>query len=74
MHFSFMLQKYLGLNTYVPPHPDDNKRLWGSIKGWEMGTEKKALSFDNSNLMLMDMYHKELIGKGFKLVRYGKIS
>jgi Fe-S cluster biosynthesis and repair protein YggX len=74
MHFSFMLQKYLGLNTYVPPHPEDNKRLWGSIKGWEMGTEKNALSFDNTNLMLMNMYHKELLEKGFKLVRHGKIS
>ena len=30
MHFSVMLQKYIGLNTYVTPHPKDNKELWGS--------------------------------------------
>ncbi len=72
MHFSYTIQKYLGLNTYVPPHPEDNKRLWGSLKGWEMGTEKNALSFNNNNLTLMDNYHKDLISKGFKLIRHGK--
>jgi len=68
MHFSFMLQKYLGLNTYVPPHPEHFKEMWGSLKGWEMGTEKNALSFNESNIVLMDKYHKDLINKGFKLV------
>jgi hypothetical protein len=74
MHFSYTIQKFLGLNTYVPPHPEDNKRLWGSLKGWEMGTEQNALSFNNNNLILMDSYHKHLISNNFKLVRHGKIS
>lgn len=73
MHFSAMLQKYLNLNTYVPPHPPENKRLWGSLKGWEMGTEKNALSFDHNNINLMNEYHKDLLSKGFKLVRYEKL-
>ena len=71
MHFSYTLQKYLGLNTYVPPHPKYFKEMWGSLKGWEMGTEKNALSFNPTNIKLMDVYHKELITKGFKLVKYG---
>jgi len=71
MHFSFMLQKYLGLNTYVPPHPSHFKEMWGSIKGWEMGTEQNALSFNQNNLILMDTYHKDLISRGFKLVKHG---
>ena len=25
IHFSYVLQKYLGLNTYVPPHPNEDK-------------------------------------------------
>ena len=37
MHFSFMIQKYLGLKTYVPPHPPEDKEMWGSIKGSEYG-------------------------------------
>jgi hypothetical protein len=73
MHFSYMLQKYLGLNTYVPPHPEDNKRMWGSTKGWEMGTEKNALSLNEDNIRYMDWYHKQLINKGFKLVRYERV-
>ena len=73
MHFSYMLQKYLGLNTYVPPHPENNKQMWGSTKGWEMGTEKNALSLNEDNIRYMDWYHKKLINDGFKLVRYGKI-
>jgi hypothetical protein len=30
MHFSYTLQKYLGLGTYVPPHPVADRSLWGS--------------------------------------------
>jgi hypothetical protein len=70
MHFSFMLQKYLGINTYVPPHPTHDKRYWGSTKGWEYGTEKNALSAIPQNLHLMDVYFKELVNKGFKLINY----
>ena len=72
MHFSYTIQKYLGLNTYVPPHPINNKRMWGSLKGWEMGTEKNALSFDINNINLMNRYHNELVSKGFKLLIHGK--
>lgn len=71
MHFSYTIQKYLGLNTYVPPHPENDKRFWGSIKGWEYGTEQNALSFNNDNIKLMDEYHKHLINNGFKLIRHG---
>ena len=71
MHFSYMIQKYLGLNTYVPPHPNHFKEMWGSIRGWEMGTEKNALSFNQNNIVLMDTYHKDLVSRGFKLVKHG---
>lgn len=30
IHFSYMLQKYAGIETYVPPHPLTDKTLWGS--------------------------------------------
>jgi hypothetical protein len=46
--------------------------MWGSLKGWEMGTEQNALSFDNSNISLMNHYHNELLIKGFKLIKHGK--
>ena len=34
-HTAVMLQKYLGLNTYVPPHPKGDKELWGKKKNGE---------------------------------------
>lgn len=28
--FSYLAQKYGGINTFVPPHPEDNKNLWST--------------------------------------------
>ncbi len=46
MHFSYTLQKYLGLATYVPPHPAGDRSLWGSDPALAMrwGTDDAALS------------------------------
>ena len=30
IHFSYAIQKHLGLGTYVPPHPLNEPELWGS--------------------------------------------
>lgn len=68
MHFSYTLQKYLGLNTYVPPHPAAVPEMWGSLKGWEMGTEKNGLSLAPANINKMNEYYKLLISKGFKII------
>ena len=46
--FSSMVQKYLGLNTYVPPHPVDHKEYWGSIDG-ELGGDPVASYKRNPN-------------------------
>jgi hypothetical protein len=69
MHFSYSIQKYLGLNTYVPPHPIEDTSLWGSNpkKAYEFGVDKNAISVN---------YHSEIFGqslkhyhsKGFKLM------
>lgn len=72
MHFSYMLQKYLGLNTYVPPHPINNQEMWGSLKGWQMGTEKNGLSLIPANIHKMNDYYKYIINKGFKIINDGK--
>lgn len=44
IHFSYTLQKYMGLGTYVPPHPPDDKQMWGSLNGWTLGTDQNAIS------------------------------
>ena len=40
--FSYILQKH-GINTYVPPHPVNNKDLWGS-------DHDLALQYGNENI------------------------
>ena len=43
MHFSYMLQKYLGLNTYVPIHDPNDIETWGSIKGAKYGGDSNSM-------------------------------
>lgn len=45
VHLSYAVQKYLGLNTYVPPHPIEDKSLWGSLpdEGVKFGNDGAAL-------------------------------
>jgi hypothetical protein len=46
MHFSFMLQKYLGIPTIVPPHPPGQRGLWGSTEG-TLGIDTHSLWLTN---------------------------
>ena len=70
MHFSVMLQKYLGLNTYVPPHPKDNKELWGSLPdtAWSIGQDSAALSMNMDNVHLMSEQLRKYTNNGFKII------
>ena len=69
IHFSYVLQKYLGLNTYVPPHPNEDKTMWGSNVDLAMkiGTDKFAISYDEKRLNEMDSCLLKYIKKGFQL-------
>ena len=42
--FSYLAQKYGGINTFVPPHPESNVLLWcnNHKEGMEMGNDKHA--------------------------------
>lgn len=67
IHFSWMLKKYLGLNTYVPPHPLNDKSLWGSLKGWEYGTEPNGISMNWGNSGI-EQYFVHAISSGYKII------
>jgi hypothetical protein len=71
MHFSVMLRKYAGINTYVPPHPEDDKSLWGSNPetAWTIGTDKAALSMNPNNLGMMSGYAEFMKTRGFLPIR-----
>lgn len=70
IHFSYTLQKYGKINTYVPPHPKNNIELWGSIPtyGYKYGTREEAISMNQNNLEDMNLTFKKYISKGFKII------
>ena len=75
MHFSYMLQKYAGIKTFVPPHPISDKEMWGSIKGGTYGGDSASLWESNQPSIegvpfkqLMNQYFHEQRVKGWKLV------
>lgn len=75
MHFSYMLQKYAGINTYVPPHPSSNIELWGSTNGVAYGRDANSLWESNQVntegvpfRQLMNEYFIEQRQKGWRLV------
>ena len=44
IHFSYTAQKYGGIQTYCPPHPEDDLDMHGSLYGYELGVDDKATS------------------------------
>jgi hypothetical protein len=67
MHFSYTIQKYLGLNTYVPPHPVDDVEMWGSTLGWHFGNVNPTSALPG-RIQEMNSYYNILINKGFKII------
>jgi hypothetical protein len=67
MFFSYAIQKYLGLNTYVPPHPKNDKEMWGSLMGWQYGNHKPTSAIPGRISEMNSFYHY-LISRGFKII------
>jgi hypothetical protein len=67
MHFSYSIQKYLGLNTYVPPHPKKDTEMWGSILGWHFGNVNPTSALPG-RIQQMNDYYNYIINKGFKII------
>mgnify|MGYP003624911232 CR=1 FL=1 len=68
IHFSYMLQKF-GLATYVPPHPQNDTSLWGSLPehGNKIGTDSNAISSNQTALSRFDVALQYYTDRGFKL-------
>lgn len=71
MHFSFMLQKHLGVRTIVPPHPLTDPSIWGSDPDLAMrlGTSKEAISQGDEALLKFDVALSRCTSNGFKLCK-----
>lgn len=66
IHFSFMLQKYANIPTYVPPHPVNDMSLWGSQPktAWEWGCDGNSETGSNYPI---DKMYTEYIARGFNI-------
>ena len=71
MHFSFMLQKHLGLKTMVPAHSIHNKKRWGSDPeiAIKLGSSKEAISQADDVLRKFDLALKNYTSAGFVLCK-----
>lgn len=69
IHFSYTLQKYRGIPTYVPPHPQNDKSLWGSLPeyGEKLGTDEAAISSSQTALNRFDIALQYYVRNGFQL-------
>lgn len=69
IHFSYMIQKYTNLKTYVPPHPPNEKSMWSSLKAIEYGADQHATAYLTLQSGEMKRYLKHCVDSGFKLYK-----
>lgn len=69
MHFSFVIQKHFGLNTYVPQQPENDKDLWGSVNPSKYGEDMVATSRTQNGFSQAHSYWNYILSQGYKLVK-----
>ena len=70
IHFSFAAQKFLGLPTLVPPHPQSDLSLWGSHPelAKKLGTGAESISQSNESLKRFEYALQHYRKLGFKTI------
>jgi hypothetical protein len=68
--FSYLAQKYGNINTFVPPHPENNKDLWSSnvAVGNQVGNDANASWLKGSHYGERDKICVHCINNGWKTV------
>lgn len=71
MQLSYQAQKYGKVSTYVPPHPNNDFSIWGSLptKGQVLGDDMNASWRKSSHQELRNNIVRQQINKGWKLVK-----
>jgi hypothetical protein len=74
-HISYAVKKHLNINTYVPPHPKNNRDLWGSMPetGILYGEEPVAISMDYNANIGMNKYWNFVRQNGYPIIAEEKI-
>jgi len=70
IHFSYAIQKILGLPTLVPPHPAADLSLWGSNPEFakELGAGEEAISQSSESLKRFENALQHYRKMGFKTI------
>jgi glycosyltransferase involved in cell wall biosynthesis len=71
IHFSYTLQKYLGIRTMVTPHPINNTAIWGNDPkiGSSLGTSVEAISVRSDATKNFNLVLQHYTRKGFRLCK-----
>ena len=69
IHFSYSIQKHLGLGTYVPPHPLNDTELWGSNSKLAvlLGNDNEGISNKEDSIKKFNESLKYYTDRDFKL-------
>ena len=68
--FSYLAQKYGNINTFVPPHPENNQDLWSSDPkiGEDVGNDENATWLMGSHYDIRNKICVHCIDNGWKTV------
>lgn len=68
--FSYLAQKYGDVNTFVPPHPKNNKDVWSSdyVIGVKVGNDENASWLKNTHMDLRSQVCAYCIDNGWDTV------
>jgi len=68
--FSYLAQKYGNINTFVPPHPENNKDSWSSdyATGIRVGSDENASWLKGSHIETRNKVCIDCINNGWKTV------
>jgi cellulose synthase/poly-beta-1,6-N-acetylglucosamine synthase-like glycosyltransferase len=67
IHLSLMAKKYLGLRSYVVPHPENNKEFWGNTAGLKYGLDEHAVHLNPELRAAMDDYFAYALHQGLEI-------
>ena len=68
IHFSYALQKFAGIGTFVPPHPINFPELWGSQPALATKLGGDANATANHAIPMMNEYLAKCVRNGFVLM------
>jgi hypothetical protein len=74
--FSYLTQKYGNINTFVPPHPENNKTLWSTDYSFALkhGNDSSATSLKSPHYGIRNQVCEHAVKNGWKLVKNTKVK